>query len=143
MDWNHLFFGFDGRISRKPYWIGTIALIAGEVACFLIADYFEQHRLSDIIGIAFLYPEFAVILKRAHDRETPYWIPFSYLILSVLLGAVSILGLDGPTDNPSVLSWLVLIPLLVVSLYLIVDLGFRVGTRGPNRFGPDPLAGHT
>ncbi len=143
MDWTHLFLSFDGRISRQPYWIGTIALIVAEVACFLVGDYFEQHRLIDVIDLAFLYPEFAVILKRAHDRDMRYWIPFSYLIMSVLLSGVSIFELDGPTDNPSKLYWAVLIPLLIVVLYLIVELGFRKGTRGPNRFGPDPIAGHT
>ena len=27
MDWRHLFFGFDGRISRTPYWIAMAALL--------------------------------------------------------------------------------------------------------------------
>jgi uncharacterized membrane protein YhaH (DUF805 family) len=143
MDWTYLFVRFDGRISRQPYWIGTIALIVVEVACFLIGDYFEQNRLIDVIDLAFLYPEFAIILKRANDRDMRHWIPFSYLILSVLLDAVSIFELGGPTDNPSMLYWVILIPLLIVALYLIVDLGFRKGTNGPNRYGPDPLAEHT
>jgi uncharacterized membrane protein YhaH (DUF805 family) len=143
MDWTYLFVRFDGRISRQPYWIGTIALIVVEVACFLIGDYFEQNRLIDVIDLAFLYPEFAIILKRANDRDMRHWIPFSYLILSVLLDAVSILELGGPTDNPSMLYWVILIPLLIAALYLIVDLGFRKGTNGSNRYGPDPLAGHT
>jgi uncharacterized membrane protein YhaH (DUF805 family) len=28
----------------------------------------------------------------------------------------------------------------IVSLALLIELGFRRGTRGSNRFGPDPLA---
>lgn len=143
MNWTYLFFSFDGRINRKPYWIGTIALICGEIVCYLIADYFEQSRTFDIIGLAFLYPEFAVIIKRAHDRETPYWIPISYLVLSVLLSALSVFGIDGTIDNPSVVYWIVLVPLLLVSLYLMIDLGFRTGTPGPNRYGADPLERRT
>jgi uncharacterized membrane protein YhaH (DUF805 family) len=28
----------------------------------------------------------------------------------------------------------------IVSLALLIELGFRRGTPGPNRYGPDPLA---
>jgi len=30
-----------------------------------------------------------------------------------------------------------------ISIWAIVVLGFLRGTRGPNRYGPDPLEGHT
>jgi uncharacterized membrane protein YhaH (DUF805 family) len=33
----------------------------------------------------------------------------------------------------------ILIPYLVFGLALTIDLGFRRGTVGPNRYGPDPL----
>ena len=38
-------------------------------------------------------------------------------------------------------TWVVVfaIPFLVLALALIIDLGFRRGTVGPNRYGPDPL----
>jgi uncharacterized membrane protein YhaH (DUF805 family) len=145
MDWIYLFLSFDGRISRKPYWIGTIALNFAVLAAYFMCDYFDQQRLDDIIYLALHYPVFAVLLKRANDRETPYWIPFSYLILSILLGVLSVLGLDRSADNPSTVSWIFLIVSLLwlpVSLYLIFDLGFRRGAHGPNRFGPDPLEIH-
>ena len=141
MDWSHLFFGFDGRINRKPYWIASVVLAVVEITGFAVAQNLEQERLIGIIGLAILYPDFAVIMKRAHDRETPYWIPFSYLILSVLQNALSVFALDGPADNPTALYWIVFIPLLIVALYLFIELGFRRGVSGPNRFGPDPLAG--
>ncbi len=38
--------------------------------------------------------------------------------------------------------WFLLIGLIpLVSIWLVVELGFLRGTVGPNRFGPDPLAG--
>jgi uncharacterized membrane protein YhaH (DUF805 family) len=143
MDWAYLFFRFDGRISRKPYWIASGVLIFTVLVCVIGASYFEQERLFGVVGLAFLYPDFAVLIKRAHDRETPSWIPILYLVLSLLQNTLSILELDGPYDNPNTLFWIVFLPLLVVSLYLIVDLGFRKGIRGPNRFGPDPLERQT
>jgi uncharacterized membrane protein YhaH (DUF805 family) len=27
MDWKHLFFSFRGRINRKPFWLGNVAVI--------------------------------------------------------------------------------------------------------------------
>ncbi len=38
--------------------------------------------------------------------------------------------------------WFLLIGLIpLVSIWLVVELGFLRGTVGPNRFGPDPRAG--
>jgi uncharacterized membrane protein YhaH (DUF805 family) len=41
--------------------------------------------------------------------------------------------------NPTLLVYALLVPLGAFALVLIVDLGFRRGTVGPNRYGPDPL----
>jgi len=36
MDWNYLFTSFDGRISRQPFWIGTLVLwVASLVVSFV------------------------------------------------------------------------------------------------------------
>jgi uncharacterized membrane protein YhaH (DUF805 family) len=53
-DWRYLFFSFDGRISRQPFWIGTAAIFAvGLVSMFLqsylsaprpVAILIHQHR---------------------------------------------------------------------------------------------------
>jgi uncharacterized membrane protein YhaH (DUF805 family) len=61
------------------------------------------------------------------------------------LGAVfdlMILGgwiVNADLANPTPLVYALLVPLGVFALVLIVDLGFRPGTVGPNRYGPDPL----
>jgi uncharacterized membrane protein YhaH (DUF805 family) len=34
-----------------------------------------------------------------------------------------------------------MLPFALLAVVLIVELGFRRGTIGPNQFGPDPLAG--
>ena len=33
-----------------------------------------------------------------------------------------------------------ILPYLLLGLALLVELGFRKGTTGPNQYGPDPLA---
>lgn len=138
MNWRYLFFSFDGRISRKPYWIATCVLF---VAAFIsLWIYYDDRRLGAIVSLVLLYPSLAVMVKRAHDRETPIWIVMACAILTTLLDALEIFELTGPLENPSALYWLLLLPLLPIIGYLCVVLGFLRGTRGPNRYGPDPLA---
>ena len=43
-------------------------------------------------------------------------------------------------ERPSTLFYVVGIPVGLMALVLLIDFGFRRGTAGPNRFGPDPLA---
>ena len=143
MDWTYLFFSFDGRISRKPYWIATCVLIAAAFIAIWIELYAADRRLGAILNLALLYPDLAVMVKRAHDRETPIWIVLASAIMAVLLDALEIFGLGGTVDTPSTLYWLISLPMLPVIGYLFVVLGFFQGTRGPNRYGPDPLAART
>ena len=49
MDWDYLLWSFDGRISRRTFWIGlaTVGLI--ELAFHVAAQSLDQDRLSSII----------------------------------------------------------------------------------------------
>src|SRR4051794_14366232 len=82
MDWTYLFFSFDGRISRKPYWIATCALIAATFISIWIQVYVAEPRLGAILNLALLYPDLAVMVKRAHDRQMPIWIVLASAILA-------------------------------------------------------------
>jgi uncharacterized membrane protein YhaH (DUF805 family) len=143
MDWRHLFFGFDGRIARTPYWIAMAVLLVAELILFSYGYGRGNERLGAICELALLYPETAVLMKRAHDRETSEMAVAVYAVLSVILGGLTIFGLGGTLDKPSALYWLVTLPCFAIALYLFVDLGFRRGVSGPNRYGPDPLQGKT
>lgn len=143
MDWRHLFFGFDGRISRTTYWIAMAALLVAELILYSFGYGRGDARLGTVFELALLYPETAVLLKRAHDREMSEKVVIAYVALSIILGGLTIFGLDGSADKPSPLYWLVTLPSLVIALYLFVELGFRRGVSGPNSHGPDPLQGKT
>ena len=60
--------------------------------------------------------------------------------LLVLINLIQIFGLDRAGDEPTTLFLLISIPWFALALFFFVDLGFLRGTRGPNRYGPDPLA---
>ena len=115
MDWNYLFTNFDGRISRQPFWIGTIALWVVSIALSILASIIvgatstAMTFIQIVIGLALLYPSLAVAVKRFHDRDKSGW-------------------------------WVLIILIPVIGfIWYLVELGCLPGTPGPNRFGPDPL----
>jgi uncharacterized membrane protein YhaH (DUF805 family) len=140
MDWVHLLNGFHGRIGRRTFWIAMGAVVVVNVLACLIAGQIEGERLSAIVDLAFTYPEFAVAIKRAHDRNLPVWLLIIFFTANGVLDLLDVLGWSGATDQPSMLSLAIAVPFTVFGLALLVELGFRRGTVGPNPHGPDPLA---
>ena len=143
MDWVYLFNSFDGRISRKPFWIAMAVVTVAEIFGHFIAEELQGDRLSAIVDLAFTYPEFAIAVKRAQDRNMPLWLIGVFFGASVLLDLITVLGLAGTEDEPSLISLIIAVPFTVFGLALLIELGFRRGTVGPNRYGPDPLAPQT
>jgi uncharacterized membrane protein YhaH (DUF805 family) len=141
MDWNYLLTGFDGRIGRKPFWIALLIVVAAEIVAHIVAYRIEGERLSAIVDLAFAYPEFAILAKRAHDRDIPTWVPGLFFAVSVFLDFLTILGFGGTAEAPSMISLIIGVPWMALGLALLIDLGFRQGVVGPNRYGPDPLEG--
>jgi len=114
MDWNSLFFSFEGRIGRTSFWIGSLILGFIHWASTAVAYGAAGQTVAGIVGsivvLVTLYSSFAIAAKRWHDHGKSGW-------------------------------WtlIVLIPFFGVLYYLVV-CGFMRGTEGPNRFGSDPLA---
>jgi uncharacterized membrane protein YhaH (DUF805 family) len=142
MDWAYLFNSFEGRIGRTTFWTGMALLIPVELLAHVIAEALQGDRLSAIVDLAFTYPEFSVALKRAHDRDLPIWILIVFFGGGALLDLLAVLELAGNNDEPSVLSLFIAVPFTVLLVALLIELGFRRGTIGPNKYGPDPAASH-
>jgi uncharacterized membrane protein YhaH (DUF805 family) len=142
MDWVYLLSSFEGRISRKTFWIAIAVLIAAELAGYLIAQALQGDRLSAIVDLAFVYPEFAIAAKRAHDRDLPIWILVVFFGGGAVLDLLTVLELSGGNDQPSLMSLMIAVPFTVLLVALLIELGFRRGTVGPNQYGPDPVASH-
>jgi uncharacterized membrane protein YhaH (DUF805 family) len=139
MNWVHLFTSFEGRITRQPFWIAWAVFIAIEVAISFSGG--DDARWGTALDLVLTYPQFAVCAKRGHDRNTPMWIVGLFFaigaVFDVLLLGGWISNADVANATPPMLAFL--IPYVVFGLALIIDLGFRRGTVGPNRYGPDPL----
>jgi uncharacterized membrane protein YhaH (DUF805 family) len=140
MDFAFLLNDFHGRIGRQTFWLAMGVLAVAEIIAHLFAEQIQGDRLGAIVDLAFTYPEFAVAVKRAHDRNMPIWLLAIFFGAGALLDLLAVLGLAGSDEAPSMLSLAIAVPFTVMGLALLVELGFRRGTVGPNQHGPDPLA---
>ena len=113
-----LLFSFNGRINRGKYWLGTVCLIVVYVVLAVISGAAMSSDgsmgivgiIAMIVYIAMIWPSVALGVKRFHDRDKSGW--------WVLIAFVPIIG----------------------GLWYLIECGFLEGTKGPNKFGPDPLA---
>lgn len=113
-----LLFSFEGRISRKTFWLALLGLIGALVATqVLMVALAAVSETAGMIGaivalatcVVLFVPSLAIPAKRWHDLDKSGWF--------LLLG---------------------LIP--VVNLYALVMTGFVKGTEGRNQYGEDPVA---
>jgi uncharacterized membrane protein YhaH (DUF805 family) len=140
MDWAYLLNDFHGRIGRQTFWIAMgVVYVANFLAC-LIADHIQGDRLSAIVDLAFTYPEFAIAIKRAHDRNLPLWVLIAFFTANAVFDLLDVLGWAITTGEPDMISLAITVPFAVFAVALLVELGFRRGTVGPNQYGADPLA---
>lgn len=160
MKWIYFFGSSDGRIGRKTFWLTSIAIFAAElvtgfvgalIIALLSGDWEAKagDRWIDAVFLIFLYPQFIIDVKRGHDRNIPIWVIgafYAALTADYFLVAFGWLT-DWPdqnvTSSVSVVSFIVVILLGIFELAFLVELGFRKGTTGPNRYGPDPLEPQT
>ena len=148
MDFRTLLFTFDGRISRKDFWIGTALLVVATIGLFFLSGFFG-FLLAGGRGAAFLVgvsglllspPTLAILLKRSNDRGyTPDYV-LGLFSLNVAFQIAAMFGLSDQA-NPSLILVAVMTTILVVGLWTLIDLGCFRGTPGPNAFGRDPLNG--
>jgi uncharacterized membrane protein YhaH (DUF805 family) len=154
MKWIRFFTNVDGRITRKTFWLASIAVLMIELliaaAAAATAEEFADEATGDlamdIVLFAFLYPQFAISAKRGHDRNISTWVIGAWYVVLATSDVLRFFGWLRSSPNQNVFSSTNLISFAfimiagIISLALLVELGFRPGTLGPNRYGPDALA---
>jgi uncharacterized membrane protein YhaH (DUF805 family) len=140
----------EGRISRKPFWIGIVivtaifvAVVVGILALVgedaLDGPYSGDSGLMLILNVLLLLTTVPVTLKRLHDLNHSFGPLVPAFIFEALALIGSVTSLTGSYDI-NTLGWTLMTAYGVYGLALLIFLGFYRGTRGPNDFGPDPLA---
>ena len=148
-----LFMTFDGRISRKGFWMGFLGLlaivfIAGWAMISILPGGIVLTLAQIIVSVGIIYIWSAVVVKRLHDRDKPA-LPWAVIFLApgVLMQIMSIFKIGYravevagvqfmvPGTGATMVMWLS----MAVALWMFIELGFLKGTPGENRYGPDPL----
>jgi len=152
------FFAFHGRMNRAPFWTSALVVVIVELGAYfsiimLVRRYFMNTTVFGRIsadtpltyaqlaaGLITLYPSAAITVKRLHDLN---WSGWWWLVLG--LPSLILLAIDEPLRlsdpiAPATLMRTTADIINFVSFAVFVVLGSIRGTRGPNRYGADPVA---
>ena len=111
------FFSARGRCRRATYFWSQLGI------------------LVVVYGVPFSLG-FAMLLPTGWPATAIWW---AILLVGNLLSALQIVKRLHDLDRPGIHYGLLLVPLY--DLYLVLVLFLGKGSSGPNRYGPDPLAG--
>jgi len=126
-----LFFGFRGRLARKPFWLALLLILKGLAILSLfgfwlllnVAWFSLPYALLDVVVVSVAVCSVLVLplcAKRLQDSDLP-----GYLALPLLPGPPVLLWWFGAT------AWGV----LRLALFTILVLGILPSSTGDNRFG--------
>jgi uncharacterized membrane protein YhaH (DUF805 family) len=137
-------FSFKGRTDRLGYWRLQIPLLLFLAvfwsAGFLLAESTGVDLLSGL-GVVALVPVawavLALLFRRLHDRNKSGWWVLLFYVTPLSLAVVARTLLDSGSE---LYGGLLALAELAIGLWAFIELGLLRGTRGQNRFGPDPRA---
>ncbi len=108
-------FSFEGRLSRRDYWLkGFLVLLPFSIINNILFCYAENDATSVLVmvtSIFSLWPGLALSIKRLHDRNKS-----GTYLLWILLPVINI----------------------IFSFWILFQIWFLRGTVGSNNYGDDP-----
>ncbi len=143
--WKTLF-SFRGRINRVDFWISVLWVVALWCATALarfIPSATMRGLSAAILLIGGLVVWFSAVTRRLHDRDKSAWYLFLFFALPSALqmafkphkaGYTTLYLFSGGTGS------FIDLLCLVISIWMIVEVGFLPGIAGPNRYGSDTSA---
>ena len=136
--WITLFTTPSGRISRRQFWLhGVLPLIGASILLGWIPI------IGQLISLALLWAGICLAFKRFHDLGYPGWYSLVYLVPMIAAGIL--VGLSFYLFGFAHVFWLLAEILwavgALIGLAQLIFVYVRVGEEGPNKYGPDPLAG--
>lgn len=132
-------FSFEWRINRaKFFWYGLlVSLLSILLEEWLHLVFIVQNNLTEsiifLIGLLFLYPTLALIVKRYHDKnQKGLW----YIIWLFSLSIINLINISY---------WSQIVNYIIMGLWLVLfiaylDLLFTKWTVWNNKYGEDPIA---
>jgi uncharacterized membrane protein YhaH (DUF805 family) len=156
---------FNGRSRRKEFWMWVLFVFLMTIALTIVDSILglggrtvagstesatpamtgfgygaaaSGGLLTNLFSLATLIPYLAVSVRRLHDTDRSGW--FVLLPLLPLLIALGVMVAGAMSMNPAmmVIGGVAILAALICSILVLVWY-CTPGTRGSNRFGPDPL----
>jgi uncharacterized membrane protein YhaH (DUF805 family) len=132
-------FSIAGRTSQKAFLRRWLKLCYGSsvllvVCVFLISQGFQlAGYVAAALILLTIIANYSMIIRRFHDRNRSGW--WLVACLGLNIGSSFLGKLEHTHQNLFLIFALVL---LVANLWLLIELFFRRGSLGTNRFGEDP-----
>ena len=145
-DWKHVFMELDGRLSRKFYWIGILAMACLAYVLEFIGEALIRAARPELAPLdaasqamalgffATLYPSIAISVKRLHDCGWSGWWAAPLMVCSFISASFQPY-LEHGTSEEALVAWLAI---LVLGLAPPVALGIVWGTAEANAYGAPP-----
>ena len=138
---------FGGRAPRAEYWWFTLAVIIAYIVVSIVENIVGLDKtvgpygpISILLMLGTLVPSIAVGIRRLHDTNRSGW----WILLPMVPYAIGF-ALAGPAIMSGSMAGLGM-----AGLFFLIGLGCAValfvfmvlpGTKGDNKYGPDPYAG--
>ena len=136
---------FSGRAPRAEYWWFYLGYLILAVLLNFLTGISEIFALFAIVYLALVIPMIAVGVRRLHDIDrTGWWLMAPILPYAIGFAMMFPAMVSGAADpaNPFNMAGLGL-----ASIFLLLGVAMAItififsllpGTKGPNRYGPDP-----
>ncbi len=120
-------------LRRTFHWPLSTATVGSPFLPSYLGD-----EVSLLTALIFLWPSFAIDVKRWHDIGLSGWMVLLVYVPAVVLYGLGFAGIGGTVGHPDppVAAILYLFGLAVLIYFII--LAARKGAQGPNRYGPLP-----
>ncbi|GJM00607.1 MAG: hypothetical protein DHS20C07_22860 [Methyloligella sp.] len=150
------FISFQGRITRRTFWVGLLVLVFASPFAFstiISADPFgelvQTAQKLGLVGliwsIVLIFSLAALLTKRLHDRNKTGLYAFLFYGPALLKAVQFYTGLEfgvsgfggGALSWLQDWGWLIGLELGAVGIWFLIELGLY-GPVDPNKYGPDP-----
>lgn len=149
-----LFFTSEGRINRLSFFLRFIALIVIAFFSALAIGFFASMFviiapillifIMSLVAIIFSFvvwmASIFLYIRRLHDMNLSGMWVLGYVVLSLIIGGVEIAATMDPAlaaQAPAVMMIRLVFNIIVIISFLLLLIW--PGTKGPNKYGQDPL----
>ncbi|MDB5419091.1 MAG: hypothetical protein JWP50_2510 [Phenylobacterium sp.] len=135
---------FDGRLSRLGYWRAYLLLTIAMAFTWCLG-LFAILAIGPVGGVLLLpivsipVALVAISVRRLHDRNKSGWWALPLVVFPLMVSFA--LSAETAGADPPAMDVLLALTSFVLSIWAWIEIGFRRGAAGPNRYGePHPVA---